>query len=145
MVFVFHGDVFHLSRLCNDEKLLVEVYDVCESPAKILCEVVIRAFDKAFVKLYEHMEDALTDILRSEIKDRHITFENVDYVFEKNKWLLSLTSCNNKMIMQVDDENDTYDGQYLYHERLFENNKLIDIQHTFRTKSGCLEKESSYL
>jgi hypothetical protein len=46
--------------------------------------------------------------------------------------------------MRVDDENDTFDGQYLYHERLFVNKILIDIQHTFNRKNGQIDQESMY-
>ena len=143
MVFVFHGDVFHLSRLCNNEQSLIEVYNIQDNPSKIVCEIVVD--ETVFVKIYDrNFIEHINDIVQIETNNQEITHENVDYVFEKNKWLLSLTVKNNMIIMRVDDENDTFDGQYLYHERLFVNKRLIDIQHTFNRKNGQQDQESMY-
>lgn len=129
-VFVFSGDtqqLYHSGSLEEHaiDNVLIEIYDNTRSPNRILCEIILNKSKKGVGKLYNCDKNSIQDIH----KNMSITWENANYIYDRNRWLLGFTSSNKHKIMRIDDEYDTYDGQFLYHDRIFENNKLVEIKH----------------
>lgn len=130
-IFSYSGNVsclYHSGMKYQDvnDEAFVEVYDKSRFPQKILCEILIDAHSQTGKgKLYDCDSNVVPDIY----KELNIDWDTANYIYDRNRWLIDVTNVEDKLIMKIDDEHDTYDGQYVYHERIFVNEVLTDIKH----------------
>lgn len=138
-IFVFKGDVKYLYYPSGKEvRGLIEIYDTSRTPARMLCETSVCCAKKAHVKLYNCEKKCVETIIKIELEGYEIEYEDANYMFDKNRWLLSFTERGDTNIMKIDDEHLTFDGLYVYEERIFRNDILKEVKEYYHDKQGHL-------
>jgi hypothetical protein len=129
-IFVFTGkmgELFHCG-ICDrddtEEQILVEIYDATRQPQRILCELVLNQDHTGKGKLF-NIDKSIVEGLYD---NYNITWTNANYVYDRNRWLISVTKESDSFTMRINDEHDTYDGQFLYHDRIFKQGKLVEMK-----------------
>ena len=144
-VFSYSGNVsclYHSGMNVPKEfdEIFVEVYDKSRFPQKILCEILIDANRKTGTgKFY----DCDKEIIPGMYKSFNIIWEDANYIYDRNRWLIDVSIFKETVIMRIDDEHDTYDGQFVYHERIFVDNVLTNVKHYLKNETK-IESLSKY-
>jgi hypothetical protein len=143
-VFIFTGKIEYIHR-CEGAKDFMEIYDFSDtliSPPRLVCKVIIYTDNTAVAKLFDCPKDSVNNILNSELSGFNIEYEDANYYFDRNKWLLSFVEDDDIKIMRIDDEYLTFDGVYLYMERIFHNNILTEVREYYRDTNGEIKWEA---
>jgi tellurite resistance-related uncharacterized protein len=145
-IFVFSGDVKYFCLGFKEPTRLIEVYnydDTCiMAPPRRVCEISTYPDKRACVELYNCEKERVDNIIKTELEGYEIEYEDANYIFDRNQWLLSFLEEGDVKVMKIDDEHLTYDGQYLCEERIFNKDRLIEVREYYRDKNGEIKWET---